>query len=86
MADGVIEESEYIPGKDELDWGYQEGERAGCGGTWKVGWMCVCVCVGGGYCCENPWYILYSTVWPYLNEWFHYCMLPSYRYLGYKTG
>lgn len=25
MADNVIEESDYVPGKDELDWGYEEG-------------------------------------------------------------
>lgn len=25
MADNVIEESDYTPGKDELDWGYEEG-------------------------------------------------------------
>lgn len=25
MADNVNEESEYVPGKDELDWGYEEG-------------------------------------------------------------
>ena len=25
MADGVSEESEYNPGKDELNWGYEEG-------------------------------------------------------------
>lgn len=25
MADNVNEESDYIPGKDELDWGYEEG-------------------------------------------------------------
>lgn len=29
MADSVIEESDYYPGKDELDWGYQEGKRFG---------------------------------------------------------
>ena len=26
MADNVNEESDYIPGKDELDWGYEEGK------------------------------------------------------------
>lgn len=25
MADNVNEESDYTPGKDELDWGYEEG-------------------------------------------------------------
>lgn len=25
MADNVNEESDYNPGKDELDWGYEEG-------------------------------------------------------------
>ncbi|KAM9460217.1 carbonic anhydrase-related protein-like isoform 2-T2 [Salvelinus alpinus] len=29
MADSVIEESDYYPGKDELDWGYQEGVEWG---------------------------------------------------------
>uniref|UniRef100_A0A8B9K800 Carbonic anhydrase n=1 Tax=Astyanax mexicanus TaxID=7994 RepID=A0A8B9K800_ASTMX len=29
MADSVIEESDYIPGKDELDWGYEEGAEWG---------------------------------------------------------
>lgn len=26
MADNVNEESDYNPGKDELDWGYEEGK------------------------------------------------------------
>uniref|UniRef100_A0A671XTI0 Carbonic anhydrase-related protein n=1 Tax=Sparus aurata TaxID=8175 RepID=A0A671XTI0_SPAAU len=29
MADNVNEESDYIPGKDELDWGYEEGVEWG---------------------------------------------------------
>lgn len=28
MADNVIEESDYYPGKDELEWGYEEGKTA----------------------------------------------------------
>lgn len=26
MADNVIEEADNYPGKDELDWGYEEGK------------------------------------------------------------
>ncbi|KAF6727591.1 Carbonic anhydrase-related protein [Oryzias melastigma] len=29
MADSVNEESDYVPGKDELDWGYEEGVEWG---------------------------------------------------------
>ncbi len=35
MADNVNEESDYNPGEDELDWGYEEGRQvfiSMCGG------------------------------------------------------
>lgn len=34
MADNVNEESDYTPGKDELDWGYEEG-RLGSLNMWR---------------------------------------------------
>lgn len=34
MADNVNEESDYTPGKDELDWGYEEG-RLGFLSMWR---------------------------------------------------
>lgn len=27
MADSVIEDSDYFPGKDDLKWGYEEGKN-----------------------------------------------------------
>lgn len=27
MADSVIEDSDYFPGKDDLNWGYEEGKN-----------------------------------------------------------
>ena len=27
MADCLIEDSDYYPGKDDLDWGYEEGKN-----------------------------------------------------------
>lgn len=36
MADNVNEESDYVPGKDELDWGYEEGRLVSACTRWDA--------------------------------------------------
>lgn len=40
MADNVNEESDYTPGKDELDWGYEEGRLDFISMSHSGPWFC----------------------------------------------